>query len=221
MDELDQDLLGKPSSIFGSSGSAASLNVKYKKCTHSKGSGYFCKECWKEHNALRRSRGLPDEAYRGFCEHGINYRTQNSCREPQCQTKPRPSYGAEQEAAQQSPLPVVASTASADFELNPHNPRGLSFSDFESVNPMESVINRFGDQSPLAPVLPGENYEGLLRPPLPDRDDHDKMGGRSKSYRKSARKPSKKTRKSSSRKVKMSSRKARKSSRKAKRLSRR
>ena len=240
MDEFDQDLLSQrqtnfsgfldsdsdddaasfmspaPSSGFGSSGSAASSNAKYKKCMHKSGSGYFCKECWKEHNAERRSRGLPDEAYRGFCEHGINYRTLNPCREPQCQKKPRP-YG-----AQQSPLPVVASTASAGPELNPRNPRGLSFSEFESVDPKYGQINyNFGAQSPLAPVLPGETYAGLLHAPAPDHDEDDMlMGGRSKSYRKSARKLKKKT-KMSSRKARKSSRKARKSSRKARKSSRR
>ena len=206
------------SSGFGSSGSAASYNAKYKPCTHTKGSSVFsCKKCWEEHNAERRSRGLPNEAYRAFCEHGINYRTKHPCREPQCQKNPRP-YGAEQEAAQQSPLPpVVASAASAG--LNP-NPRGLSFSGFESVDPKYGRINyNFGTQSPLAPVLPGETYAGLLHPPAPDHDDDVLMGGGSKSYRKSARKLKKKA-KMSSRKAKRSSRKAKRSSRKAKRSSR-
>ena len=120
-----------PSSGFGSSGSAASFmspaasfmspaasfmspaassgfgsNAKYKPCTHTKGSSVFsCKKCWEEHNAERRSRGLPNEAYRAFCEHGINYRTLNPCREPQCQKKPRPY--------KKTQSPFVASTASA------------------------------------------------------------------------------------------------------------
>ena len=198
------------SSGFGSSGSAASYNAKYKPCTHTKGSSVFsCKKCWEEHNAERRSRGLPNEAYRAFCEHGINYRTLNPCREPQCQKKPRPY--------KKTQSPFVASTASAG--LNP-NPRGLSFSGFESVDPKYGRINyNFGTQSPLAPVLPGETYAGLLHPPAPDHDEDDVlMGGGSKSYRKSARKLKKKA-KMSSRKAR-SSRKAKRSSRKAKRSSR-
>jgi hypothetical protein len=220
------------SSGFGSSGSAASFmspKPKYKPCTHMKAlsSVYTCKQCWDEHNAERRSRGLPNEAYKGRCEHGVNYNTTNACKEPQCQKTPRP-YGAEQKAAEQkaaeqevarqSPLPPVASAASAG--PNP-NPRGLSFSGFESVDPKYGRVNyNFGTQSPLAPVLPGETFEGLLHAPAEDHDEDDVlMGGGSKSYRKSARKLKQKA-KRSSRKAKRSSRKAKRSSRKSKRSSR-
>ena len=99
--------------------------------------------------------------------------------------------------------------------------RNEPFSGFESVDPKYGQINyNFGTQSPLAPVLPGETFEGLLHAPAPDHDEDDMlMGGGSKSYRKSARKLKKKA-KRSSKKAKRSSRKAKRSSRKAKRSSR-
>ena len=201
--------------------SPAPPKPRYKPCTHMKAlsSVHTCKQCWDEHNAERRSRGLPNEAYKGRCEHGVNYNTTNACKEPQCQRTPRPysveQKAAEQEAARQSPLPPVV-TSAASAGLNP-NPRGLSFSDFESVDPKRGLINyNFGHQSPFAPVLPGETYAGLLHAPAEDHDeDNELMGGGSKSYRKSARKLKKKA-KRSSRKAKRSSRKAKRSSRKAK-----
>ena len=161
------------SSGFGSSGSAASFmspKPKYKPCTHMKASSsvHTCKQCWNEYNTERRLIGLPNEAYRGRCEHGINYNTPNACKELQCQKKPRP-YGAKQEAARQSPLPpVVASAASAG--LNPH-PRGLSLSEFKHLDPKHGLINyKFETPSPLAPVLPGETSAGLLHAPHPDHE---------------------------------------------------
>jgi hypothetical protein len=215
-----------PAPRSGSSGSAASFmspapsfmspapsNSKYKKCTHLEGSSaYTCKKCWDEYNFERRERGLPNAEYRGRCKHGVNYSTTGAC----CQRTPRPY--AKREAAQQSPLPPVV-TSAASAGLNP-NPR-LSFSEFQSVDPKQNLINYdFGNPSPLAPILPGETFEGLLHHPAEDHDDEkDDMYGGSKSYRKSARKLIKKA-KRSSRKAKRSSRKAKRSSRKAKRSSR-
>jgi hypothetical protein len=236
-DDDDYDSTGSdmmsPAPRSGSSGSAASFmspapsfmspapsfmspapsNSKYKKCTHLEGSSaYTCKKCWDEYNFERRERGLPNAEYRGRCKHGVNYSTTGAC----CQRTPRPY--AKREAVQQSPLPPVV-TSAASAGLNP-NPR-LFFSEFQSVDPKQNLINYdFGNPSPLAPILPGETFEGLLHHPAEDHDDEeDDMYGGSKSYRKSARKLIKKA-KRSSRKAKRSSRKAKRSSRKAKRSSR-
>ena len=86
-----------------SSGSAARPS---KKCQHGRCcGGFFCRDCFDDHNAKSRSSSEPDQAWKGYCQHGILYNTTKSCQEPQCQKKPRPY--------KKTQSPFVASTASA------------------------------------------------------------------------------------------------------------
>ena len=71
-----------------SSGSAARRS---KKCQHGRCcGGFFCRDCFDDHNATNRLSGKPDEAWKGYCQHGVLYNTTNSCQEPQCRKTPRP-----------------------------------------------------------------------------------------------------------------------------------
>lgn len=71
-----------------SSGSAARRS---KKCQHDRCcGGFFCRDCFDDHNARNRLSGKPDQAWKGYCQHGVLYNTTNSCQEPQCRKTPRP-----------------------------------------------------------------------------------------------------------------------------------
>jgi hypothetical protein len=212
--------LGSPasaaSSAFGSSGSAASggLNM-LNKCTrhitnpHKLITRNTCRGCFKEHNEERTAQGLGPGPFGVFCKHGINKFTTNKCTDPECMAIARRDYVK----------------------------KNLSLTPFLTGDPKAGLINRFGEESPFAPVLPGETRVGLTHVPAREADvlqqdfsgvfnpNHEStdsgfsMGGGRKSYRKSYRSLNKKARKSS-RKAKRSSRKAKRSSRKAKRSSR-
>ena len=201
------------SSAFGSSGSAASggLNMLSKCTRHITNPNKLitrntCRGCFKEHNEERIAQGLVPGPFGVFCKHGINKFTTNKCTDPECMAIARRDYVK----------------------------KNLSLTPFLTGDPKAGLINRFGEESPFAPVFSHETrvglthgpasesdvlqqeFSGLLNPSRKSTDSGFSMGGGNKSYRKSSRNLNRKA-KRSSRKAKRSSRKAKKSSRKAKR----
>ena len=102
----DQNFPSESSGSAAHSESSGSATRPSKKCQHGRCcGGFFCRDCFDDHNATNRLFGKPDQAWKGYCQHGILYNTTKSCQEPQCQKKPRPY--------KKTQSPFVASTASA------------------------------------------------------------------------------------------------------------
>lgn len=176
---------------FGSPGSASSRkNI----CPHGRRRD-TCKECWKQYNDDRISKGLEPEAFGIFCKHGINKFMKNSCTDPECikqRRKPVAYSGQESEPRVTmqflQPTGVIPSSART-FEPPIPKSAGLSFSRLEA--------------SEVTPVT-----RNLFETRVFDSSDDEmrERGGRRK-YRKSSKKSKRKSSKKSKRK---SSRKARK-----------
>ena len=160
---------------FSSPGSASSQK---NRCPHNLRKD-TCKQCWKEYNDDRISKGLAPEARGIFCKHGINKFTKK-CAE--CN-----AYSGEDTMQFQQPTGVIHDSARTFYPPIP-NSAGLSFSPLEvsQVNPVNK--NLFGTRAYYS-------------------SDEGEMGGRRrKSSKKSKRKSSKKSKQKSSRKAKKSTR---------------
>jgi len=134
-----------------------------------------CKQCWKEYNDDRISKGLAPEARGIFCKHGINKFTKK-CAE--CN-----AYSGQDTMQFQQPTGVIPDSARM-FEPPIPKSAGLSFSPLEAsqINPVNR--NLFG---------PRVFYSS---------DEGEMGGGRRKSSKKSKRKSSKKSKRKSSKKAK-------------------
>lgn len=155
---------------FGSPGSASSQ----KRCPHNLRKD-TCKQCWKEYNDDRISKGLAPEARGIFCKHGINKFTKK-CAE--CN-----AYSGQDTMQFQQPTGVIPDSARM-FEPPIPKSAGLSFSPLEAsqINPVNR--NLFGPRA------------------FNDSDEGEMGGGRRKSSKKSKRKSSKKSKRKSSKKAK-------------------
>lgn len=163
---------------FMSPGSASSQK---NRCPHNLRKD-TCKQCWKEYNDDRISKGLAPEARGIFCKHGINKFTKK-CAE--CNAS-----SGEDTMQFQQPTGVIDDSARTFYPPIP-NSAGLSFSPLEvsQVTPVNK--NLFGTRAYYS------NDEGEM------------SGGRRKyrkSSKKSKRKSSKKSKRKSSRKAKKSAR---------------
>lgn len=174
---------------FSSSGSAqpsfsspGSVSSQKNRCPHNLRKD-TCKQCWKEYNDDRISKGLAPEARGIFCKHGINKFTKK-CAE--CN-----AYSGQDTIQFQQPTGVIPDSARM-FEPPIPKSAGLSFSPLEAsqINP----VNR-----------------NLFGPRVFYSSDKGEMGGgrrksskkpKRKSYKKSKRKSSKKSKRKSSRKAK-------------------
>ena len=134
-----------------------------------------CKQCWKEYNDDRISKGLAPEARGIFCKHGINKFTKK-CAE--CN-----AYSGQDTMQFQQPTGVIPDSARM-FEPPIPKSAGLSFSPLEAsqVNPVNR--NLFGPSV------------------FNDSDEGEMGGGRRKSSKKSKRKSSKKSKRKLSKKAK-------------------
>ena len=149
-----------------------------------------CKECWKQYNDDRISKGLEPEAFGIFCKHGINKFMKNSCTDPECikqRRKPVAYSGQESEPRVTmqflQPTGVIPSSARM-FEPPIPKSAGLSFSRLEASEVTPVTRNLF--ETRVFDSSDDEMREG---------------GGRRKSSKKSKRKSSKKSKRKSSRKA--------------------
>ena len=156
---------------FGSPGSVSSQK---NRCPHNLRKD-TCKQCWKEYNDDRISKGLAPEARGIFCKHGINKFTKK-CTE--CN-----AYSGQDTMQFQQPTGVIPDSARM-FEPPIPKSAGLSFSPLEAsqINPVNR--NLFG---------PRVFYSS---------DEGEMGGGRRKSSKKSKRKSSKKSKRKSSKNAK-------------------
>jgi hypothetical protein len=174
------------------SASAASFGSPSRKniCPHGRRKD-TCKECWKQYNDDRISKGLEPEAFGIFCKHGINKFMKNSCTNPECikQRGKLIAYAGQESEPRVTmqflqPTGVIPDSARM-FEPPIPKSAGLSFSPLEAsqVNPVTRNLfeTRVFDSSD------DEMREG---------------GGRRKSSKKSKRKSSKKSKRKLSKKAK-------------------
>jgi hypothetical protein len=162
---------GSAQPSFSSPGSASSQK---NRCPHNLRKD-TCKQCWKEYNDDRISKGLAPEARGIFCKHGINKFTKK-CAE--CN-----AYSGQDTMQFQQPTGVIPDSARM-FEPPIPKSAGLSFSPLEAsqINPVNR--NLFG---------PKAFYSS---------DEGEMGGGRRKSSKKSKRKSSKKSKRKLSKKAK-------------------